>query len=245
VSPAPGSLPDGDRHVVLVGRSGPRRTTVGRLLARLLQRPFADADEQLELSAGRTLSRLAREPGGEILRRREAQLLAHLLAHDVPLVILAPADGRVHRRCAALLARSAVVLALRDEDARASPDRLEGDHQDVADHVLDLEPLTADVDEPGRAVAHHILQLFVTGALRGSIRLPDHVLALSDGLLLDDVSEAMSPGDDELLARLADVADLTIDVEPLRTGDDSPEGTIARHIARLLAADDPHPGTAG
>ena len=94
-------------------------------------------------------------------------------------------------------------------------------------------------------MAHHILQLFVTGELRGSIRVPDDVLALSNGLLGDDVSEAMTRWEDELSARIADIADLVIDVEPFRSGDDSPEGAIARHIARLLAADDPHPGTAG
>ena len=55
----------------------------------------------------------------------------------------------------------------------------------------------------------------------------------------------MTRWEDELSARIADIADLVIDVEPFMTGDDSPEGAIARHIARLLAADDPHPGTAG
>ena len=113
---------------------------------------------------------------------------------------------------------------------------------------MDLEPFQADVDEPGRAVAHHILQLFVTGELRGSIRLPDDVQALSADPLCDDVAEAMTRWEDELPARvadIADIADLGIDVEPFRAGDDGPEGAIARHIARLLAADDPHPGTAG
>jgi hypothetical protein len=223
VRPVRAPLPGGDRHVVLVGPAGPRRTSVGRRLARLLRRPFADADEQLELVAGRVRSRLAREEGVDVLLRREAQVLAHLLAHDVSLVIVAPVDRRVHRRSSALLARSAVVLRLRDDDARASPDQVGGECHDLADHVVDLEPFRAGLDEPGRAVAHHILQLFVTGELRGSIRVPDDVLARQPG-------------------HLADVADLGIDVEPFRTGDDSPEGAIARHIARLLEADDPRSG---
>ena len=73
-----------------------------------------------------------------------------------------------------------MVLRLRDAEAGASPDPPEGDAGDVADHVVTSNRfLQADVDEPGRAVAHHILQLFVTGELRDSIRLPDNVKALS------------------------------------------------------------------
>ncbi|MGH9112155.1 MAG: shikimate kinase, partial [Acidimicrobiales bacterium] len=34
---------------------GVGKTTVGRRLAKELQRPFADADEQIELRAGRTV----------------------------------------------------------------------------------------------------------------------------------------------------------------------------------------------
>ena len=81
---------DGDRHVVLIGLPGAGKTSIGRRLARLLHRPFADADEQLELAAGRTIARLARERGADDLHRREAAVLADLLAQDGALVILAP-----------------------------------------------------------------------------------------------------------------------------------------------------------
>ncbi len=73
-------------------------------------------------------------------------------------------------------------------------------------------------------MARHILQLFVTGELRGSIRVPDDVLALSDGLVGEDVPEAMTRSEDELSARIEDIADLIVDVEPFTTGDDSPKG---------------------
>lgn len=238
----PGSLPGGDRHIVLVGHPGPRRTAIGRRLASLLGRPFVDTDEQLELDAGRTLSRLALEHGRDDLRRREAQILAHLLARDVPLVVLAPGAVEVGPGCVARLARSAVVLWPRGKEARAWPNRLADHYQDIADHVVDLEPFHTTEDQPERAIARHILQLLVTGDLRGSIHVPDRVLALADGLLGDDVTEPITWVVDGLPAHVADIVDHIIDVERVHA-DDEPERAIARHIARLLAADDPRPGT--
>jgi hypothetical protein len=230
---------DGDRHVVLIGREGPGRSHIGRRLARLLQRPFADVDEQVELTAGRTLAQLAREGGPDDLRLREAQVLAHLLAQDVPLVILAPGAVGTEPACKAALARSAVVLWLRGHEARAWPDGASDRYEDIADHIVDLEPFHATAEEPERAVARHILQLLVTGELRGSVRVPARVGALMEGRLREDLPEAVTLLEQELSARVEDIADHIVDVEPFHTGDDEPERAIARHIARLLADDDP------
>ena len=224
------ACPDGDRHVVLLGRPGTGPTPIGRRLAALLQRPFADAAEQLELAAGSTVSRLGHERGEDHVRRREAQVLTDLLARDAPLVISAPGAVAIGPGDQALLARAAVVLWTRGrEDVRSRPGhRLPGDYGDVADHVVDVEPFHAD-DEPERAIARHILQLFVTGDLRGAVRVPDRT---------------RSPGGDcerDLAAHLEDVADLIVDVEPFHAGDDEPERAIARHIARLLARGDAPP----
>jgi Shikimate kinase len=231
VTAIPKACPDGDRHVVLLGRPGSGPTPIGRRLAALLQRPFADAAEQLELAAGSTVSRLAHERGEDHVRRREAQVLTDLLARDAPLVISAPGAVAIGPGDRALLARSAVVLWTRGRDDVRSPPglRLPGDYGNVADHVVDVEPFHAGGDEPHRAIAHHILQLFVTGDLRGAVRVPDRT---------------RSPWGDcerDLAAHLEDVADLVVDVEPFHAGDDEPERAIARHIARLLARDDAPP----
>jgi hypothetical protein len=236
---------DGDRHVVLIGRAGPRRTYIGRRLARLLQRPFADADEQVELAAGRTLSRLAREQGEDDLRRREAQVLAQLLTRDVSLVILAPEAVEMDRGSMALLAGAAVVLWPRGEEARTAPDGLSDRYEDIADRIIDVEPFYATADEPGRAIARHMLELLVKGELRGSVRVPDRVRAQADGHICEDVPEAVTLQEQELSAHVEEIADHIVDVEPFHAGDDEPERAIARHIARLLADDDPRPGTVG
>ena len=56
---------DPSHHVVLVGLMGVGKSTVGRRLAKELQRPFADVDEQVELRAGVTIPRLFDRDGEE------------------------------------------------------------------------------------------------------------------------------------------------------------------------------------
>ena len=205
VSPMPG-LPAGTATATSSSSAdaGPRRTSVGR---RVGQAPPAT------LRRCRRAARADRRPHalparpragrGRSSVRREAQVVAHLLAHDVSLVILAPGATPAcdQRLLGAARPVGGRAVAARTRKVEPAPDRLSGDCRDIADHVVDLEPFHADVDEPGRAVARHILQLFVTGELRGSIRLPDDVQALSADPLCDDVAEAMTRWEDELPAR--------------------------------------------
>ena len=216
-----------------LGRAGPRRTSVGRRLARLLQRPFADADEQLELTAGRTLSRLAREQGGEVLRRRQAQVLAYLVAHDVSLVILAPGRPRwtsAVRRCSPGR-RSCWGRATR---TRASPAPAGGP-------LRGTSPITSWTSNRSRPTS-------TTRTRRGPprpaalrhgrpprpIRVPDDVLALSDGPSATTVGSD-DPVGGRAAARIADIADLVIEVEPFddrrrqpEAGDRAPHRPSAR-----------------
>ena len=72
------------RHVVLVGLMGVGKSTVGRRLAKDLQRPFADVDEHVELRTGRTIPAIFRDTGEDGFRAREEELVLELLAdgHD-------------------------------------------------------------------------------------------------------------------------------------------------------------------
>ena len=102
------------RHVVLIGLMGVGKSTVGRRLAKELQRPFADVDEQVELHAGLTVPTIFRDLGEPQFREIEAEVLAALLARDAPLVIAA-GGGAVtgERNRAALSAAGAFVVWLR------------------------------------------------------------------------------------------------------------------------------------
>lgn len=75
------------RHVVLVGLMGSGKTTVGRKVARLLDRRFLDADDELEARTGRSVAEWFEREGEAGFRAAEAQLLADVLAEPEPLVL--------------------------------------------------------------------------------------------------------------------------------------------------------------
>jgi shikimate kinase len=174
---------NGGRHVVLVGPMGVGKTTVGRRLARELQRPFADADEQLELRAGRTIPAIFREDGEPAFRRLESEVLADLLGRAHPLVVAAGGGVVTQSENRALLGRGAFVVWLRASAAflaaRADPthrpllagepgpatalERLiatrEALYEEVADATVDVEPFHAGDEKPKRALARHIARL--------------------------------------------------------------------------------------
>ena len=76
------------RHLVLVGMMGSGKTTVGKKVARLLDRPFVDADAALEQRTGRTVAEWFAE-GEPAFRQAESDLLADLLTAAEPTVIAA------------------------------------------------------------------------------------------------------------------------------------------------------------
>jgi len=181
---------DPGSHVVLVGLMGVGKSTVGRRLAKELQRPFADVDEQVELRAGRTIPGIFSDEGEPVFRAIEAEVLADLLGRPTPLV-LAAGGGVVTtpENRAALTDSGAFVVWLRASTeflaARTDPTHrplLAGDaagtltrllaersplYELVADAVVDVEPFHDGDDKPKRALARHIAAV-VAGAPHSS-----------------------------------------------------------------------------
>jgi shikimate kinase len=174
-----------DRHIVLIGLPGAGKTSVGRRLAKELERPFADADEQLELTAGATIPRLFRERGEQEVRRLEGEVLAGLLSRDCPLVVSAAGGAEIDDQTRSLLAEAAVVVWLRgsipflvdSSDPTHRPllvdgherglERLDAEraalYAQIADQVVDIEPFHTVDDKPKRAIARHIIGLLGPG----------------------------------------------------------------------------------
>lgn len=169
------------RHVVLVGLPGAGKTSVGRRLAKELERPFADADEQLELTAGSTIPRYFADHGEAAFRQMEAQVMADLLGRSCPLVVAAGGGAIIRDETRALLEHGAVVVWLRGsiefllgrtdpthrpllaDDPTGAYSRLEAErsalYAEVADEVVDIEPFHSLDDKPKRALARHIAEL--------------------------------------------------------------------------------------
>jgi shikimate kinase len=67
------------RSIVLIGLMGAGKTAVGRRLANRLDLPFTDADSEIELAAGQTVSELFAEHGEPYFRQGESRVIARLL----------------------------------------------------------------------------------------------------------------------------------------------------------------------
>lgn len=82
--------------LVLIGYRGTGKSTVARILAERLGRPFLDADCEIEARSGRTIAALFREGGEPAFRDREERTLAELTAAH-PGAVLATGGGAVLR----------------------------------------------------------------------------------------------------------------------------------------------------
>ncbi|YAL81998.1 shikimate kinase [Dermacoccaceae bacterium W4C1] len=74
-------------RLVLIGPPGAGKTTVGQLLARRWQVPFADTDALIEAESGRSVQQIFAEDGEGAFRELEAAVVARALGHQ------ADADG--------------------------------------------------------------------------------------------------------------------------------------------------------
>ncbi len=65
-------------NIVLIGFRGTGKSTVGRLLAKRLERDFIDSDKHIEGSTGKTISSIFEDDGEEGFRKIEADVIAKL-----------------------------------------------------------------------------------------------------------------------------------------------------------------------
>ena len=88
-------------HLVLIGLMGVGKTTVGRRVAALLDRPFVDSDLHIEATTGRTVRQIAAEDGAAAMRAVESAALADALARPTPSVIGCRASTTHAMKCCA------------------------------------------------------------------------------------------------------------------------------------------------
>ena len=69
----------GPRSIVLIGLMGAGKTAVGRRLANRLDLPFIDADSEIEMAAGTSISEIFDEQGEVYFRQGERKVIARLL----------------------------------------------------------------------------------------------------------------------------------------------------------------------
>jgi shikimate kinase len=69
----------GPRSIVLIGLMGAGKTAVGRRLANRLELPFIDADTEIEVAAGASISEIFAEHGEAYFRQGERKVIKRLL----------------------------------------------------------------------------------------------------------------------------------------------------------------------
>ena len=64
------------KNIVLLGFMGTGKTSVGRLLAARLRRPFIDIDQKIEMQCGSTISEIFQQHGEAAFREQERAVIA-------------------------------------------------------------------------------------------------------------------------------------------------------------------------
>ena len=99
---------------MLIGLMGAGKTAVGRRLAARLELPFVDADSEIELAAGETISEIFASRGEPYFRQGEARVIARLL-RDGPQVLATGGGAYMHAGTREIIKTSGISVWLKAE----------------------------------------------------------------------------------------------------------------------------------
>jgi len=119
------------RHVALVGFMGSGKSTLGRLSAKRLGRPFLDLDAAIEERAGKTIPELFAERGEAGFRRIEGHALRVALSTTEPAVVALGGGAVTTVENREALARSALTVLV-DVDPTTAWRRVRGSGRPLA-----------------------------------------------------------------------------------------------------------------
>ena len=111
------------QNLVLVGMPGSGKTTLGREIARRMNREFVDLDEEIEAAAGKPIPQIFAEEGEAAFRQMETQ--AALQAGKRPGLVIAAGGGAILKRenVRALLQNGVICLVRRPVEKLATQGR--------------------------------------------------------------------------------------------------------------------------
>ncbi|GAB5605181.1 shikimate kinase [Sideroxyarcus sp. TK5] len=99
-------------NIILIGLMGSGKTTVGKLLAKQLQKSFVDCDEEIQRRTGVTIPHIFDVEGEEGFRLRESATLEELVKRNN--IVLATGGGApLSQMNRELLSRSGIVVYLK------------------------------------------------------------------------------------------------------------------------------------
>ena len=99
------------KNIVLIGFMGTGKTTIGRLLASRLGRPFVDCDKKVEYESGMTIREIFERYGEAYFRQKEKDMIAKLSRYNN--AVIATGGGVVlSNENMRRLKRNGVIIAL-------------------------------------------------------------------------------------------------------------------------------------
>ena len=127
------------RPIALVGLMGVGKTTVGRRLAKRLELPFYDSDEEIEKASGRTVAGYFRDHGESAFRDGERRVIERLL-DGTPIVLATGGGAFIPDETRNILLAGATTIWLK------------GDFETIMERVSrkDTRPLLQVADPRGR-----------------------------------------------------------------------------------------------
>jgi shikimate kinase len=165
----------GARSVVLVGMPGCGKSAIGRRLAGRLELPFVDADEEIELAAGKAITDIFKEHGEPYFRDGERKVIARILNSGSQ--VLATGGGafmsvetrdNIRRAAVSVWLKAELALLLRRVLKRNNRPLLERDPEAVMRSLVEARyPIyaTADITVESRDLPHDVMVLEIIEAL--------------------------------------------------------------------------------
>ncbi len=172
--PSPPSTPK--KGLALVGYRGTGKSTVGRILARGLNRPLVDSDLEVEVRAGRSISEIFADCGEPVFRDLEERALVEL-TEMFPTAIVATGGGAVLRESNRRRLRDfGFVVWLRTDPGELAR-RLATDHRGLAERPALTPAGTLDEITQVLAVREPFYQGLADTVIETGDKTPDEVAA--------------------------------------------------------------------
>ena len=165
----------GRRSVVLVGMPGCGKSAIGRRLAGRLELPFVDADDEIELAAGKAITDIFKEHGEPYFREGERKVIARILNSGSQVLatgggafMSAETRDNIRRAAVSVWLKAELSLLLRRVLKRNNRPLLERDPEGVMRSLVETRyPIyaTADITVESRDLPHDVMVFEIIEAL--------------------------------------------------------------------------------